>query len=107
MALIEGEDVARVISIREHYDRGVGEADAEGTIPLDHSASRVNILVRQRGELVDAFRQLLEKEKFALDAGKLLNEIVHLRQDQRRDDARRVGLGQHARAFRMLWLIGR
>jgi hypothetical protein len=65
MALVEGEQVKHLVAPREDDDRGIGEADLEVGVGLDHLLGDGDVGGLERLEAVGAAADLGEKRDSA------------------------------------------
>ncbi len=83
MALVEGEQVEHLVAPREDDDRGIGEADLEVGVGVDHLLGDRNVGGLERFEAVGAAAHLGEKRKLGLEPNPGREEVVELGEDER------------------------
>jgi hypothetical protein len=78
MTLVEGEQVEHLVAPRKDDNRGVGEADLEVGIGVDHIRGDRNVGGLERLEAVGAAAHLGEKRKLGLGPDPGREEVVEL-----------------------------
>lgn len=86
MALVEGEQVEHLVAPREDDDRGIGETHLEVGVGLDHLLGDGDVGGLERFEAVGAPAHLGEERELGLQPDPGREEIVELREDERREE---------------------
>jgi len=83
MALVESEQVEHLVAPREDDDRGIGKADLEVGVGVDHLRGDRYVGGLERLEAVGAAAHLSEKRKLGLGPDPGREEVVELGEDKR------------------------
>ena len=103
--MIEGEDVAAVVTLGKNDDGCIRESDLEIAVFQDDFPRLCDVPVVEPRQLVGPARDLLEKEKLRIRTAELLDQVVDFRQNEWRDEERRLPVPKYVRAGVMMILI--
>ena len=88
VALVKRQDVAHPVSVGQHDEGGIGQADLEVGVSPDDPLRCGNRLRVERFEPIHAPPDLGEKDTFGRDAHPRCQQVVELGEHERRQDPR-------------------